>query len=52
MQEVLEGLSYVKVHIGDIIIFSETFEEHLLHIDTVLLRLEAAGLRAAQRNAR
>ncbi|CAL8466564.1 g6100 [Coccomyxa elongata] len=52
MQEVLEGLPYCKVHIDDIIIFSETIEEHLQHIDTVLLRLEAAGLCAAPKKCK
>ena len=46
MHEVLEGLNYVKVHIDDIIIFSESFETHLDHLETVLLRLEMAGLKA------
>ena len=45
-------LPYCKVHIDDIIIFSETIEEHLQHIDTVLLRLEAAGLRAAPKKCK
>jgi hypothetical protein len=44
--EVPEELNYVKVHIEDIIIFSESFETHLEHLETVLPRLEMASLKA------
>ena len=31
-------------YIDDIAIYSETFEEHLIHIEEVLIRIRAAGL--------
>ena len=30
---------YVSAYLDDILIFSKSFEEHLIHIDTVLTRL-------------
>ena len=38
-------VNHVVVYIDDIIIFSETFEEHLYDVEKVLERLEAAGLK-------
>jgi hypothetical protein len=41
MSQVLRGLAwdYVIVYVNDIIIFSNTFEEHMLHFSTVFERL-------------
>ena len=36
---------FALVYIDDIIIFSQTFEEHLAHIEEVMKRIKAAGLR-------
>ena len=35
---------YCKQYIDDICIYSDTWEEHLVHLDTVLTKLEEAGL--------
>ena len=47
MQQVLADLLWVKccVYIDDIIIFTETFDSHLVAIDEVLERLEGANLK-------
>ena len=47
MQSVLAGLEWkcCYVYIDDTLVASETFEEHLEHLRTVLLRLRKAGLR-------
>ncbi|XP_053212264.1 uncharacterized protein LOC128395805 [Panonychus citri] len=46
MDGVISGLKYncVLVYIDDVIIFSKTFEEHLIHLDLVLMRLSDASL--------
>ena len=46
MQELLEGLEYARSFIDDIIISSETFEEHLVHLRKVLEKLRKAKLKA------
>ena len=45
MNKVLNGLSFAITYSDDIIIFSETPEQHLAHIRVVLKRLQAANLR-------
>ena len=51
MQQVLMGLNtesatdFVAVYLDDILIFSETFEEHMTHLRTVLQRLEQVNLK-------
>ena len=51
MQRVLSGLNpadgpdFVSVYIDDILVSSRTMEEHLRHIELVLDRLQAAGLK-------
>ena len=45
MNKVLNGLSFAIVYLDDIIIFSETPEQHLACIRVVLKRLQAANLR-------
>ena len=51
MQQVLMGLNpeegpdFVSVYIDDILIFSETLEDHLQHLECVIERLEVAGLK-------
>ena len=44
MSKVLNGLSFAIAYLDDIIIFSETLEQHLAHI-RVVLRLQVANLR-------
>ena len=45
MNKVLNGLSFAIAYLDDIIIFSETPEQHLAHIRVVLKRLQTANLR-------
>ena len=51
MQQVLMGLNpdtahdFVAIYLDDILVFSETFEAHLLHLRRVLERFKAAGLK-------
>ena len=45
MNKVLSGLSFAIAYLDDIIIFSETPEEHLKHIKIVLKRLQDANLK-------
>ena len=49
MDRVLSDLlwSKVMVYLDDIIIYSETWQEHLATLDEVLRRLRAAGLKAS-----
>uniref|UniRef100_A0A1X7SMY3 Reverse transcriptase domain-containing protein n=1 Tax=Amphimedon queenslandica TaxID=400682 RepID=A0A1X7SMY3_AMPQE len=47
MDCVIRGLeSFVSAYLDDIIVFSESFEEHAKHLERVLLRLREAGLTA------
>ena len=45
MNQVLEGLSFAMTYLDDIIIFSNSEEEHLLHLEEVFCRLRKAGLK-------
>ena len=51
MQRVLHGLNpeegpdFVSVYLDDVLVFSETLEEHLRHLHSVMDRLAAAGLK-------
>ena len=51
MQQVLAGLKtssgseFVSVYIGDVIIFSETLQDHFEHLQIVFDRLRKASLR-------
>ena len=51
MQQVLTGLNpasgpdFVSVYIDDVLIFSRTLTDHLMHIETVLSRLVEVGLK-------
>ena len=51
MQRVLAGLNpedgvpFNSVYIDDILVFSETFEDHLVHLKAVIERISAAGLK-------
>ena len=41
---VLHGVENIFVYIDDIIIFSRTYDEHIIHLDTVFQRLHQHGL--------
>ena len=51
MQQVLQGLNpsdgpdYVSVYIDDVLVFSQTLEEHLQHLKRVLEHIEEVGLK-------
>ena len=45
MEIVLDGVPNCKVYLDDIIIYSRTFEEHLIHLIKVLQRLREANLK-------
>ena len=45
MNQVLEGLSFAMTYLDDIIIFSNSEEEHLFHIEEVFHWLRKAGLK-------
>ena len=45
MESILQGLPNVSVYIDDILVTGKTPLEHLSNLDTVLTRLEQAGLR-------
>ena len=45
MNQVLEGLNFAMTYLDDIIIFSNSEEEHLLHLEEVFSQLREAGLK-------
>ena len=45
MNKVLNGLNFAFAYLDDIIIFSETAEEHMKHIQIIIDRLKAAQLK-------
>ncbi|KAG6615028.1 Pol Polyprotein [Phytophthora cinnamomi] len=44
MDVLLGDLEYVRVYLDGILVFSSSFEEHLLHLREVFTRLQNAGL--------
>ena len=44
MDEALQGLSYARCYIDDILVYSLSVEDHCAHVETILERLEAVGL--------
>ena len=48
MNQVLEGLNFAMTYLDDIIIFSNSEEEHLLHLEEVFHWLRGAGLKIKQ----
>ena len=46
MNEIFAGFDYVRAYIDDLLVITKgTFEEHLKHLDTVLEKIEMAGLK-------
>ena len=47
MDQVIQGLeTFTAAYLDDLVVYSETFEEHLLHLRRVMETLQAAGLTA------
>ena len=47
MDKLLNGLgAFAKAYMDDLVIFSETWEEHMLHLRTIFRKLKKAGLTA------
>ena len=49
MDRVVHGLDLTAAYLDDLIVFSETWEEHMAHLRVVLQRLREAGLTAKPR---
>ncbi len=45
MDRILAGLDFVRCYIDDIVVYSDTVEEHQIHLQIVFERLKAHGLR-------
>jgi len=47
INKILRGFEeFAEAHLDDIAIYSKTFEEHVMHVRQVLIRLRNAGLTA------
>ena len=46
MNKVLNGLNFTHAYLDDVIIFSETAEQHLKHIQIVLTKTQASKHKA------
>jgi hypothetical protein len=44
MDKILTGLDFVRCYIDDIMVYSDTVEEHQIHLQIVFERLKAHGL--------
>ena len=45
MENILQGIDHVSVYLDDILLTDAMEQEHLENLDTVLSRLETAGMR-------
>lgn len=45
MDTVLQGLSFVRVFIDEVVVFSRSIEDHIIHVRTVFRRLEKCNLK-------
>ena len=52
MNQILEGLNFTMTYLVDIIIFSKSEEEHLLHLEEVFHWLSKAGLKMTSSSSR
>ena len=46
MDAVLRGLSFVSAYLDDVVIYSDSWSDHLQHLRSVFIRLRSAGLTA------
>ena len=44
MDRVINGLSFTKAYLDDLVIYSSTWQEHLSHVEQIFIRLKKAGL--------
>ena len=49
IEGILRGIPHVCIYLDDILVTGKTKEEHLQTLDTVLTRLEVAGLRLKEK---
>jgi hypothetical protein len=52
MDRILAGLDFVQCYIDDIVVYSDTMEEHHIHLQIVFERLKAHGLRLHPRKCK
>ena len=54
MSVVLRGDNWNKcvIYLDDVLIFSETFEQHVRDVDSILGKIEAAGLKLSPQKCR
>lgn len=45
MDQLMRHLSFVKVYLGDVLMFLENMDEHLSHIEQVMTLISSHGLR-------
>jgi hypothetical protein len=45
MDRILAGLDFVRCYINDIVVYSDTMEQHHIHLQIMFERLKAHGLR-------
>ena len=46
MSELMQGLDFVRTYLDDLLVLTKgTFEDHLINLEKVLIRLEEAGLK-------
>ena len=45
MQRLLSGLQFVSVYLHDVIVYSETLEEHVSHLRTIYEQIRKANLK-------
>ncbi len=52
MDRILVGLDFVRCYIDDIVVYSDTMEEHRIHLQIVFEQLKAHGLRLHPRKCK
>ena len=44
MDQVIRGLPFARAYLGDLVVFSHSWDEHVQHLRTVFNKIQAAGL--------